>query len=155
MFGVLIKSTLTLINLILHELVDPEAHLNVILQHDNDHTVECETQIIFLDSEVLQLLLQHLQLPITLGYDLEGAHTCVVLLGHGGEASPTYVLEVAEQRLHHLLHVIWTFIHVLVGEEAAPLKHDLLIHFLVVLELGKLLLHLVQLDLKVVRLLLP
>ena len=31
MFGVLIKSTLTLINLILHEFVDPEAHLNVIL----------------------------------------------------------------------------------------------------------------------------
>ena len=77
------------------------------------------------------------------------------LLGHGGEARPTYVLEVAEQRLPHLLHVIWTFIHVLVREEAAPLKHNLLIHFLVVLELGKLFLHLVQLDLKVVRLLLP
>ena len=37
--GVLIKSTLTFVNLVLHELVDPHTHLNVVLQHDNYHAV--------------------------------------------------------------------------------------------------------------------
>lgn len=71
MFSVLVKPALAFVDLVLHELVDPEAHLDIVLQHHDDHTVQGEAQVIFLDRKMLQFFLQHAQLPITFSYDLE------------------------------------------------------------------------------------
>ena len=154
MSGMLVKAALALIDLVLHELVDPEAHLDVVLQHRDDHVVEREAQIVLLDRKVLQLSVEHAQLPITLLYDLKRAHTRVVLSRHRGEAGAPNVLEVTEQSFDHLLHVVRALVHVLLSQEPPSLQDNRLIHVLVLLELLELLLDLVQLEIEVVGLLL-
>jgi len=152
--GVLVEPALALIDLVLHEIVDPQTHLDVVLQHHNDHAVESEAQVVLLNREVLQLLLEHAQLPIGLRYDLEGAHTRVVFFRHRRETSAPDVLKVTKQRLYHLLYVVRTLVHMLVGQEPSTLQDDSLIHFFVLFELLELLLDLIKLEVEIVGLLL-
>lgn len=65
------KTLLTLVKLVLHKLIYPYAHLDVVLQHDNNHTVLGETEIIFLNSEHFQLSVQLAQLIVAFLYDIE------------------------------------------------------------------------------------
>ena len=56
-FSVVFELLLALLNLVLHQIVYPESHWNVVLKHYHDHTVQGETQIVLLNGELLQLLL--------------------------------------------------------------------------------------------------
>ena len=150
----LVKAALAFIDLVFHKLVDPEAHLNIVLQHRDDHVVEREAQIVLLNRKVLQLSVQHPQLSIALLYDLKRAHTRVVLSRHRREAGAPNVLKVTEQRLYHLLHIVRALVHVLLSQESSTLQHNRLIHVLVLLELFELLLDLIKLEIEVVSLLL-
>ena len=152
--SMLVKAALALIDLVFHELVDPEAHLDVVLQHRDDHVVEREAQIVLLNRKVLELSVQHPQLSIALLDDLKRAHTRVVLSRHRREAGAPNVLKVTEQRLYHLLNIVRALVHVLLSQESSTLQHNRLIHFLVLLELFELLFNLVQLEIEVVGLLL-
>ena len=66
LLGIQIKLILALLDLVIEKLVDPHSHLDVVLQHHNDHAVEGEAQVILLDGELLELFLEHSQLLRTL-----------------------------------------------------------------------------------------
>ena len=149
-----IERALTLLDLVLHEVIDPKTHLDIVLEHHHDHTVERESQIILLNGEALELLLEHAQLLVTFGDQVEGATTRVVLLCHSREARLPDVLELAIKRLNHLLDVVWVPMHVLVGEEPASLQHDFLVHMHILHDLLVLFFGLVQTDINIKLLLL-
>ena len=48
-----LKLLFAVVNLVLHQVIDPQTHLNVVLQHHHDHTVQSESQVVFLNWELL------------------------------------------------------------------------------------------------------
>ena len=144
-----IERALTLFDLVLHEVIDPKTHLDIVLEHHHDHTVERESQIILLNGEALELFLEHAQLLVTLCDQVEGAATCIVLLRHCREARLPDVLELAIERLNHLLDVVRVPMHVLIGEESTSLQHDFLIHMHILHDLLVLFFGLVQADVNI------
>ena len=148
----LIQISSALIDLILHQVIDPHAHLDVVLQHHEYHTIEREPKVILLDGELFELLLMDLQLLVTLCYHLKGAHSCVVLSRHCSEARSPYAFELLIQSYDHLFNVVWVAMHELVCQEPAPLKYDHLVHLLVLSKLTKGLLSLTQLMVDIILL---
>jgi len=69
--GLSFQLALALFDLIAHEVIDPEAHLNVILEHYHNHAVQGESKIVLLDRELLELFLESPEFSIAFRYDLK------------------------------------------------------------------------------------
>ena len=152
--GVNVDLTKAFIDLILHELVDPQAHVYVVLEHQHNHTVEREAQVILRYVELPQLFVQLSQLLIALVDQVKRTPTDIVLPRHVLKTRLSDHLKLAKQGLDHLLDVVRTAIHVPVCQIAPALEHDCLIHLLVLLNLVPIVLRLLQLGIAVIKLLL-
>ena len=67
--------------------------------------------------------------------DLKRAYTCVIFLGHGREASLSDYLKLSIESLDHFFNVVWTSVHKSVGQKSTSFKLDLVVHFLVLVDL--------------------
>ena len=63
---VAVKLALAFLDLVLHQLVDPKSHINVVFEHQLDHLIEREPKVIFLNRELSQLFVQLSQFLIAL-----------------------------------------------------------------------------------------
>ena len=49
---VAVKLALALLDLVLHQLVDPQSHIDIVFEHQLDHLIEREPKVIFLNREL-------------------------------------------------------------------------------------------------------
>ena len=134
-FSLDFQLALTLFNLIVHEVIDPEAHLDVVLEHHHNHAVESESEIVLLNRKLLKFFFQSSQLNVAFRYDLKRSDTGVVLLCHGREARLSYDFELLVKGFDHFFDVVGAPKHERVSQEASTFKQDLFIHFLVFINL--------------------
>ena len=67
-----------LIDLVLHEIINPQAHVDVVFEHEHDHAVEREPQVILRYVELPQLFVQLSQLFVALVDQVERASANVI-----------------------------------------------------------------------------
>ena len=66
--SVSVQLLLVLVDLVLHQVVNPQTQSNVVEKHVQDHLIEVKAQIVLLYLERLQLFLKHLQFFVALLY---------------------------------------------------------------------------------------